>query len=524
MIKRIKLHNFKIFRDVDLSIDGDKVIFIGENGSGKSSILQAISLVINGSFRTVEEAGFQSLFNIDVIEAYMQGEKLIGNLPTLMVELFLDDNIKIQELNGIHNSEGQEHNGLCMKISPNDELSTETFRYLQSSTSFPFDFYKLEFFAFTGLAYNSLEKRSNFPKCTYIHASRLANKQQLKRFVEHVFETQAKPEIRREINSEYRELAHQFSTNLYSKYQLDDNDDNYRIFLDTSTETSFQDNISLKHRGIDLNNLGKGEQIIIATKHAINEKAQVTKPIVLMEEPENHLSYLNMKILIDVISNVTDKQVFIATHSNMIASRLDLRNAIFLHEGKCTNLKSLSSATSKYFIKAPDTNVLNFILAKKVVLVEGDAEYILLDFFFRKHHQCYSYEKDIAIIACGGKTFKRYIELATPLSKKIAIITDNDGDFQANVANQYKTLISDRIKVFSDHNNENVTFEVSLYQSNVSFYEEKVLTNQMGAGVLNFMRSNKTEAALRTLEILEKNNSTFNIPQYISDALAWISL
>lgn len=523
MIRRIKLHNFKPFRDVDLSIDGDKAIFIGENGSGKSSILQAISLVINGSFRTVEEVGFQSLFNVDVIDEYMQGKKLICDLPTLEVELFFDDKIKIQELNGARNSEGSEHNGLRMKISPNDELSAETLKYLQYSTSFPFDFYKLEFLSFTGLAYNSLEKRSNFPKCTYIHASRLANKQQLRRFVEHVYHTQATPEIRREINSEYRELTHKFSTNLYSKYQLDDNIDNYRIFLDTSTESSFQDNISLKHRGVDLDNLGKGEQIIITTKHAINEKVQFTKPIILMEEPENHLSYLNMKILIDVISKVTDKQVFIATHSNMIASRLDLRNSIFLHEGKCTNLKDLTPPTTKYFMKAPDTNVLNFILAKKVLLVEGDAEYILLDYFFKKQQQCYAYEKNIAIIACGGKTFKRYIELAAPLSKKIAIITDNDGDYQVNVVDQYETLTSELIKVFFDHENKNVTFEVSLYQSNIDFYEEKVLTNQMRAGVLNFMRSNKTEAALRTLEILEENNPTFNIPQYISDALAWIS-
>lgn len=524
MIRRIKLHNFKKFREVDLSIEGDKVIFIGENGSGKSSILEAISLVINGSFRTIEEVGLQSLFNVDVIDEYMQGEKSIADLPTLEVELFIDDGIKIQELNGVHNSEGLPHNGLRMKISPNDELSEETIRYLQNSASFPFDYYKLEYLSFTGLVYNSLEKRSNFPKCTYIHSSKLATKQQLRKFVEHVFHTQATPEIRREINSEYREITHQFSDNLYSKYQLDENTYNYRIFLDTTTESSFQDNISLKYRGVDLGHLGKGEQIIITTKHAINERVQFAKPIILMEEPENHLSYLNMKTLIDVISKVTDKQVFIATHSNMVASRLDLRNSIFLHEGKCTNLKKLNQSTANYFIKAPDTNVLNFILAKKVLLVEGDAEYILLDYFFRKQHQCYAYEKNIAIIACGGKTFKRYIELATPLSKKIAIITDNDGDFQANVVDQYATLQSELIKAFSDHDNKNVTFEVSLYQSNVDFYEQKILTSQMGAGVLNFMRSNKTEAALRTLEILEQSNPPFNIPQYISDALTWISL
>ena len=35
------------------------------------------------------------------------------------------------------------------------------------------------------------------------------------------------------------------------------------------------------------------------------------------------------------------------------------------------------------FIKAPDNNILEFILSKKVILVEGDAEYILAEALFK---------------------------------------------------------------------------------------------------------------------------------------------
>lgn len=48
-INRVKLHDFKRFRDFDVSLDERLNILVGENESGKSSILTAIALVLSGS-------------------------------------------------------------------------------------------------------------------------------------------------------------------------------------------------------------------------------------------------------------------------------------------------------------------------------------------------------------------------------------------------------------------------------------------------------------------------------------------
>ena len=130
---------------------------------------------------------------------------------------------------------------------------------------------------------------------------------------------------------------------------------------------------------------------------------------------------------------------------------------------------------------------------------------------------------DISILSCGGKTFKHYIEMATKLNIKTAIITDNDRNIEKNISSVYD-IKEENVKVFYDANEENYTFEVSLYNTNKDFFEENIKTNNMVNGVDEFMLSNKTDAALRTLEELEINtNVKFTIPEYIKEAIQWIS-
>jgi predicted ATP-dependent endonuclease of OLD family len=124
--------------------------------------------------------------------------------------------------------------------------------------------------------------------------------------------------------------------------------------------TIFEGNISI-------DNKGKGRQCIIKTELALSRNDNDLE-IVLLEEPENHLSHSNMKKLIQKISSSGNKQIFIATHSDLISTRLDLRKSILLNSRttKPLKLSSLSDDTAKFFIKAPDNNILEFILSKKV--------------------------------------------------------------------------------------------------------------------------------------------------------------
>lgn len=121
-----------------------------------------------------------------------------------------------------------------------------------------------------------------------------------------------------------------------------------------------------------------------------------------------------------------------------------------------------------------------------------------------------------------GKTFKRYSDIARGLNKRVAIVTDNDKNYDKNITKNYSEIINDNVKVFSDNNDENWTFEVSLYSYSKTYIDNKLYTKQMGNGVVSFMLNNKAESAFRLLVALEDESDQFTIPTYIKEAIAWI--
>lgn len=147
----------------------------------------------------------------------------------------------------------------------------------------------------------------------------------------------------------------------------------------------------------------------------------------MLEEPENHLSHVNMKKLIQRIKKSENKQLFVATHSNLISTRLDLRKSILLNSNsnEPVLLNDLKEDTAKFFMKAPDNNILEFIMSDKVILVEGDAEYILMQCFYEKVTNEKPEDSNIHILSVGGTSFKRYLDIAKLLQIKTCVIRDN---------------------------------------------------------------------------------------------------
>lgn len=63
-VKNLKLNNFRVYRESNLSFHGDLIFFIGTNGSGKTSLLEAIHhLAILRSFRKGKDADLISWHN-----------------------------------------------------------------------------------------------------------------------------------------------------------------------------------------------------------------------------------------------------------------------------------------------------------------------------------------------------------------------------------------------------------------------------------------------------------------------------
>jgi len=244
--------------------------------------------------------------------------------------------------------------------------------------------------------------------------------------------------------------------------------------------------------------------------------------ILLIEEPENHLSFINMLKLISLLQS-TNQQLFISTHSNMIASRLELKNLHILSRDNSTNIQKISNGAARFFQKSPNTNLLDFILSKKAILVEGTAEYILLNKFYESQFNQLPQDNDISIISVNGLNFSHYLELACILEIDTLIITDNDRDYNQNIIEKYNKYCDiETISIKSDKDNNNFTFEACLYNFNKERFDESFKNSSMKNGLLRYMLDNKVEFAMRLLEKMENDNYQIEIPDYIREGMEWL--
>ena len=121
-------------------------------------------------------------------------------------------------------------------------------------------------------------------------------------------------------------------------------------------------------------------------------------------------------------------------------------------------------------------------------------------------------------------SFKRYLDIAKKFkNKNVAIITDNDKDYSTNIVERYSEYKGfGNIKVFSDSDDDNYTFEVCVYNNNQTLIDNANLTRSND--ILRFMLNEKAEFALRLLEKLELSDDLqdFNVPNYITEAIHWV--
>jgi predicted ATP-dependent endonuclease of OLD family len=514
-ITKIKLKNFKKFRDLTIVFDSKINLLIGDNEAGKSSILIAIDTVLSGSRNKVETIGVENLFNIDAITEFLEGEKKIEDLPTLSIELFLNEQNNF-ELSGKSNSTGEKLDGLKLICEPRFDLSNEIKEILeQEESNFPYEYYSISFKTFADQSYTGYKK---YLKHLLIDNTQINNEYATKEYVKKVFSNHANETDKNKFQNAYRKYKDHFKNNVLNDLNEKITDD-YAFSIKTGSKYNLDSDLTISEGSIDIENKGKGRQCFIKTKFAL-QKADRVLDVVLLEEPENHLSHINMKKLIKEISDADDKQLFIATHSDLVSTRLDLRKAILLNNNSSTSikLKDLSSDTAKFFMKAPDNNILQFILSNKVILVEGDAEYILMEDFFKKEIGISLEESGVHIISVGGLKFKRYLEIAKLLNIKTAFITDNDKDYTNNCTERYKDFVGENIKLFSDEEDEIYTFEVAIYKDNTDLCDN--LFNPSVKTVQEYMLDNKANCAFK---LLDEKIDEIEVPEYIKDALVWIN-
>jgi len=515
-IEKIKLKNFKRFQEFTVDFDEKINLLIGDNEAGKSSILSAIDIVLSGSRSKIETFGLDSLFNLSAIQDFLNTDKNYEDLPKLSIEVYLNEQNN-PDLNGKVNSDEVVCDGLRLICEPNDDLSKEIKDILeQEEANFPFEYYSINFRTFSGENYTGYRK---FLKHILIDNTQISNEYATRQYVSSMYQSTVINAEKNKHQNEYRKHKQDFK-NIVLK-DLNDRISDYSFSIKTNSKSNLETDLTISENEIEIENKGKGRQCFIKTEFAL-KKNETDLDVVLIEEPENHLSHINMKKLIQRIANSENKQLLIATHNNLISTRLDLRKSILLNSNSSIPvlLNDLTEETAKFFIKAPDNNILEFILSEKVILVEGDAEYILMDTFFNNETGEKVENSNIHIISVGGTSFKRYLEISKILKIKTAVIRDNDKDYQKNCIDNYSDYTDDNIKILADTNDARYTFEVAIYQDNTEICDELFSAGRRTLSVQDYMLKNKADVAF---ELLDKKSNEIIPPEYIKEAIRWIN-
>jgi putative ATP-dependent endonuclease of OLD family len=514
-ISKIKLKNFKRFDTFCCLFDPNLNLLIGDNEAGKSSILTAIDVVFSGSRSKIDTLGLDCLFNQQAVEEFLASDKSYSKLPEMFVELYFNEQENM-DLNGEVNSEQKNCDGLRMICEPDHEYSKEIREILkQPEANFPYEFYTISFKTFSGQTYSGYRK---YFKHLLIDNSQISNEYATKEFVKSMYGSNANNAEKSKHHNEYRKHKETFKDAIL--HEINGKLTDYAFAIRNNSKANLETDLTLKEDNIYIENKGKGRQCFIKTDFAINKKNSKLD-VVLIEEPENHLSHQHMKRLIQKISDTEQKQIFITTHNTMVSTRLNLRKAILLNNNSTrpVMLDKLTPETAKFFMKAPDNNIMEFILSKKVILVEGDAEFILMEAFYRQVCQHNPDADSVHIISIGGTSFKRYLELAKLLKIKTSVVRDNDHDYQANCIDRYSDYTNEDVQVFADTNNERYTFEVCMYNDNQTTCDALFSTTRKSLTVQEFMLKNKADAAF---ELLDKKSDVIKAPGYIKQAVEWI--
>lgn len=531
-IKQLRIIGLKKFKDLTIEFNPDKNIIIGENEAGKSTILEALNIVLNQQYRNSDKSILHDLINKDNIKKF-ENDPSFENLPSIQIEIIFElDN------NEPKNSDFHGENSLNSKIATYGilfkcEFNKDLFPYETLSNTIkeiPYEYYEMSWSTFQGKKYSILKQPL---KSILIDTSSIDTNNTFNYFNKTIFHSryslqeqiQAKNFFRANLSSLFKGL---------SLPKLNDN----RTFDINHKKIILENILSILENDIPLENKGSGMENLIKTQIAL-DKASSKLDVIMIEEPENHLCYTNLQQMLSTIDNYSkDSQLIITTHNSMIASRLDLRNILWIETttNKTSKLDNVNETTAQFFIKLDNNNLLHLLLSKKAILVEGPTEYLLLPYFYQKLYKSTLESDGITLITCGGISYKRYFDIVQNTNIKIAVITDNDEkDANLSYMNEYNSKHISQ-KIFMDKDLKNFTWEVALYNCNehnpdlkkcagkiipTANYEfNKVIYGKKGINkpILGKMLNNKVEVAYTILQ----NEANLKVPNYIKEAFEWI--
>ncbi|GBE06555.1 recombination protein F [bacterium BMS3Abin10] len=547
-IKEINIENFKCFQGTfNLILNEGLNILVGDNEVGKSTILEAMHLALTGIFngKYLRNELTQYLFNNKVVEAYIKSLEEKGATipmpPHIVIEIFIGGDEDMALLEGDQNSKKTRASGISLKIAFNEKYKPEYESLIKSGgiKTIPIEYYDI---IWTSFARDTITAKSIPLKSALIDSSSYRYRSGSDVYISQIIRDFLDIEDIVAISQAHRKLKESFMgdpsigiINTKIKNATNISDKEVKVSVDLSSKNAWENSLMTYLDDVPFHYIGKGEQTIVKTKLSLSHKKSKEANILLLEEPENHLSHSKLNQLIGELKHGNqEKQVVVSTHSSFVANKLGLGSIILLHDQKTTKFDELSVETKAFFEKLSGYDTLRLLLCKKAILVEGDSdELIVQKAYMSENNKKIPIEDNVDVISVGT-SFLRFLEIAKKIKKPVIVVTDNDGDVDA-VRQKYaeylgeKSATKDFIRICFDETVETGGLKIGDKPFNYNTLEPKMvkanstekLNSILGTDhktiddLHRYMKAHKTDCALRIFDADEE----INFPDYILDAI-----
>lgn len=479
LINSLRLINFKKFKDQFFEFNDDVNIFVGDNNAGKSTVLEALEIVLNFHHRGrpfVNELS-PDLFNKDTVAKFLASPKSIADLPDLMIEAYMSN---VPEYKGTNNSLSIDAQGVKVKASFDPDFTDAYNDYLASGggiTGIPVEFYQIEWMDF---AWNAIKPMTKQFRALYIDPTRIHPTFGKNQYISNVLNTALKKEEEYRLSLNYRETLQSFNetdevktvnAELDSDHKITDK--KLTISANTMPAGALQNSLQLEVDAIPFHMIGKGEQSKVQVKLALYNKSKDID-LIMMEEPENHLSHIELSRLVQDIEDQRDgKQLFLTTHSSYVLNKLSI-NKICLLNDAYKRLHLLNPAVVKTLKRLPGYDTLRVALSRKVVLVEGPSDELILKRIYQDKNKGRLPEQDgIDIIVVRGVGFDTFIEIGKEIGTAVNVLRDNDGDYNKNIVAAQKAYAAyHNVKLVSSKVDHEFSLEPAMIYANCGSEDE----------------------------------------------------
>lgn len=444
-LNSLTIKNFRKIQDLNICFNKGMNLLIGENDAGKSSILDAIRLVTgvhsNDYFRVTHDDFFTDgktrSNDLEIICEFrgLSDTEAASFLEWISIdgtEYYLKVTLRAKRIDKANSTYDVYSDVRAGEDEESGSLSGEAKNKLRATYLKPLRDASYELAARRGSrlsqilgAYEIFQKKPNVVH-PLVDSMNKANSEITK-----YFKDQEGKIVSDTINNIYLKEISLENNPLSAKFKISDSEIG-RILEKlelTGSSLSEESNIGL----------GSSNLLFIAAEMLLLKKdsGYAGLKLSLIEEIEAHIHPQSQINLIDFLNRHCDQLKFqniITSHSNSLASKIDLNNLIICKNGKAYSLHNFNTKLEKgdyaFLSRFLDDTKANLFFANGILMVEGDAENLILPALAEKIG-IPLHKYGISIVNVGSTALLRYSRIfqrknGENIGIKVSCITDRD--------------------------------------------------------------------------------------------------